>query len=132
MYRVFEQPSCFKWFSMHVCDTWSFSAISRVVLWRSESIIALIKSSSTSTRWPERFSSLSEKSQNEICQTNFDTAVLLRLRRHKQHITFCELAMHFSKIKKQNMMIMFLLIFHFLTNAKRKLRNRSKNFFTNW
>ena len=34
---------------MHVCDTWSFSAISRVVLWRSESIIALIKSSSTST-----------------------------------------------------------------------------------
>ena len=96
MYRVFEQPSCFKWFSMHVCDTWSFSAISRVVLWRSESIIALIKSSSTSTRWPERFSSLSEKSQNEICQTNFDTAVLLRLRRHKQHITFCELAMHFS------------------------------------
>ena len=27
---------------MHVCDTWSFSAISRVVLWRSESIIALI------------------------------------------------------------------------------------------
>ena len=34
---------------MHVCDTWSFSAISRVVLWRSESIIALITSSSTST-----------------------------------------------------------------------------------
>ena len=29
---------------MHVCDTWSFSAISRVVLWRSESIIALIRS----------------------------------------------------------------------------------------
>ena len=34
---------------MHVCDTWSFSAISRVVLWRSESIIVLIRSSSTST-----------------------------------------------------------------------------------
>ena len=34
--------------------------------------------------------------QNEICQTNFDTAVLLRFRRHKQHITFCELAMCFS------------------------------------
>ena len=34
---------------MHVCDTWNFSAISRVVLWRSESIIALIRSSSTST-----------------------------------------------------------------------------------
>ena len=33
---------------MHVRDTWSFSAISRVVLWRSESI-ALIRSSSTST-----------------------------------------------------------------------------------
>ena len=33
---------------MHVCDTRSFSAISRVVLWRSESIIALIRSSSTS------------------------------------------------------------------------------------
>ena len=33
---------------MHVCDTWSFSAISRVVLWRSESIIALIRSSSIS------------------------------------------------------------------------------------
>ena len=34
---------------MHVCDTWSFSVISRVVLWRSESILALIRSSSTST-----------------------------------------------------------------------------------
>ena len=34
--------------------------------------------------------------QNEICQTNFDTTVLLRLRGHKQHITFCELAMRFS------------------------------------
>ena len=34
---------------MHVRDTWSFSAISRVVLWRSESIIALIRSSSTLT-----------------------------------------------------------------------------------
>ena len=34
---------------MHICDTRSFSAISRVVLWRSESIIALIRSSSTST-----------------------------------------------------------------------------------
>ena len=34
---------------MHVRDTWSFSALSRVVLWRFESIIALIRSSSTST-----------------------------------------------------------------------------------
>ena len=34
---------------MHVRDTWSFSAISRVVLWRFESIIASIRSSSTST-----------------------------------------------------------------------------------
>ena len=33
---------------------------------------------------------------NNIVQTNFNTAVLLRLRRHKQHITFCELAMRFS------------------------------------
>ena len=37
-----------------------------------------------------------EAHQNEIYETNFDTAVLLRLRRHKQHITFCELAMRFS------------------------------------
>ena len=64
--------------------------------------------------------------QNEICQTNFDTAVLLRLRRHKQHITFCELAMLFSlcENKKQNMTIMFFLIFHFSTNAK--LRKTTK------
>ena len=56
-----------------------------------------------------------EAHQNEICQTNFDTAVLLS----RSFITFCELAMHFSfaKIKKQNMTIMFLLIFHFSTKT---------------
>ena len=80
---------------MHVCDTWSFSAISRVVLWRSESIIALIRSSSISTGWPV-FRLWMKNHQNEICQINFDTVVLLRLRRHKQHITFCEFAMSFS------------------------------------
>ena len=113
---------------MHVCNTWNFSAISRVVLWRSESIIALIRSSSISTGRPERFSSL-KNHQNEICQTNFDTAVLLRLRRHKQLFVSLRCVFPFVEIKKQNMTIMFLLIFHFSTNTKRKLRNQTKNFF---
>ena len=67
--------------------------------------------------------------QNEICQTNFDTAVLLRLRRHKQLFVSLRCVFPFAKIKKQNMTIMFLLIFHFSTNTKRKLRNQTKNFF---
>ena len=77
-------------------DIWSFSAISRVVLWRSESIIALIRSSSTSTGRPERFSSLSEKSPERNLSNQFWHYRSLRFRRHKQHITFCELAMRFS------------------------------------
>ena len=41
MYRVSEHSQVvLSDFSMHVCDTWSFSAISRVVLWRSESIMS--------------------------------------------------------------------------------------------
>ena len=84
---------------MHVCDTRSFSAISRVVLWRIRDPNRLL------LRLGRHQFQLDDQSvfrlwvknhQNEICQINFDTVVLLRLRRHKQHITFCELAMRFS------------------------------------
>ena len=115
---------------MHVCDTWSFSAISRVVLRRSESIIASIRSSSTSTGRQSVFRLWVKNHQNQICQTNFDTAVLLRLLRHKQRITFCELAMRFFLCENKKAKYDDNVPFDFpFFNAKRKLRNRSKNFF---
>ena len=71
---------------MHVRDTRSFSAISRVVLWRIRDPNRLL------LRLGRHQLQLDDQSvfrlwvknhQNEICQTNFDTAVLLRLRRLK-------------------------------------------------
>ena len=86
---------------MHVCDTWSFSAISRVVLLYNE-----LYDPNRLLLWLARhqfqlddqnvFRLWVKNHQNEICQINFNTVVLLRLRRHKQHITFCEFAMSFS------------------------------------
>ena len=64
--------------------------------------------------------------QNEIRQTNFDTAILLRLRRLKTAPNFllslrCNV-FPFAKIKKQNMTIMFILIFHFSTKTTQPIK----------
>ena len=86
---------------MHICDTWSFSAISRVVLWRSESIIASIRSSSTSTeirnylianpiQYSSLYSSLFSKFQliSNYNNLEFNPLRSMFLRRRKEENTY--------------------------------------------
>ena len=63
---------------------------------------------------PPRILLLLEMFEWKISRTKF-VKPILRLCRHKQCITSC--VFPFAKIKKQNMTITFLLIFHFSTNS---------------
>ena len=69
--------------------------------------------------------------QNEICQTNFDTAVLLRLRRHKQRITFCELAMRFPLCEDKKAKCSFWFSI-FQRTPNENYATDQKTFFTDW
>lgn len=68
---------------MFVCDTLNYSDISRVALRPSESVMSFIKVNITAK---SLHILLVKNQQNEICQTNFHTAFLSRLRSLTRHI----------------------------------------------